>query len=198
MPLPSEHKALAFFAGVAILGAGVRVVRAAARESAPRVQPALERQAQSADSAARAGRAAQAGRGATKPKARRTTKGVSADSTQRAGPVPRPPVSHPPLLDRPGYIAGKLDVDVASLAQLDSLPGVSAAMAKRIVLDRRARGPFVTPDGLRRVSGVGPTFLRKLDSLVVFSGTVLQPSPADTMAARPPPRRTKRAPRPLR
>jgi len=88
------------------------------------------------------------------------------------------------LLDHPGYVGGKLDLDVATAAQIDSLPGVGPTMAKRIVMDRMKRGPFVTRDGFRRVPGVGPAVLAKIDSLVVFSGTVRFPTDADTVIPR--------------
>ena len=113
------------------------------------------------------------GRGARSRSAADTSK-RKRDSLARASSAP---------LDRQGYIGGKLDLDVATLAQLDSLPGVSLLMARRIVLDRMAHGPFVTRDGLRRVSGVGQFFLTRIDSLVTFSGTVRMPSPADTACA---------------
>jgi competence protein ComEA len=174
MSLQSDHKALVFIAAVAILGAGVRVVRAAGRGDGLTAQPALERQVQSADSAARAGRG---GRGKT----RKPLKRPAADS------VPRKPASQR---------SGKLDLDIATAAQLDSIPGVSTAMAKRIVADRMMRGPFVTRDGLRRVPGAGPAFLAKIDSLVTFSGTVVQPSPADTIITRVGKPRAKRPSRP--
>jgi hypothetical protein len=70
------------------------------------------------------------------------------------------------------------------------LPGVSLLMARRIVFDRIAHGPFVTRDGLRRVSGAGQVFLSKIDSLITFSGTVRMPSAADT--ALPPSRKNRR------
>lgn len=72
-------------------------------------------------------------------------------------------------------------MDVASAAQIDSLPGVSPVMARRIVMDRMVRGPFTTPDGLRRVIGVGPGFLKRIDGLVTFSGTYVQSSASDTV-----------------
>ena len=67
-------------------------------------------------------------------------------------------------------------------------------MARRIILDRMAHGPFVTRDGLRRVSGVGQFFLTRIDSLVTFSGTVRMPSPADTAAPRSRKPRTRAPP----
>ena len=35
-------------------------------------------------------------------------------------------------------------------------------------------GPFLNLDGLRRVSGVGPSLAKHLDSLVTFSGAYTQ------------------------
>jgi competence protein ComEA len=170
----TDQKALLFIGGIGVLGAGVRVVRAST-SAAGANQPALVHQMQAAESAARAQHAPRTKsprRGATKPSP------AHQDSTRKtfgAG-----------ALDRPGYINGKLDLDVATAAQIDSLPGVSTLMAKRIVVDRMMHGPFVTRDGLRRVSGAGPTFVARLDSLVTFSGTVLQPSPSDTVIPRRP------------
>ena len=199
MSLPSEHKALLFIGAVAILGAGVRVVRAANARSAVSGQPGLDHQRQSADSSARAEsqRGARGARGhgrgrgqgsaqGTGERGARTARGSRAsradiDSAQR---VPTSASSHRSPLERTGYIGGRLDLDVASAAQIDSLPGVAPAMAKRIVADRAMRGPFLTKNGLRRVSGVGPRFIDRIDSLVVFSGTIRQPTAIDTIIPR--------------
>jgi competence protein ComEA len=176
MSLSSEHRALVFVAAVAVLGAGVRVLRAAGRSAAPPVQSALEHQMQAADSSARAERGG--GRGRRTP-----AKSSRSGKKDGAHAPPAQPIGAGPL-DRPGYIAGKLDLDVATAAQIDSLPGVSPAMAKRIVADRRMRGPFLGRDGLRRVSGAGPKFIGGIDTLVVFSGTFVQPNAADTTIPR--------------
>lgn len=191
MAMRSDHKALLFLGAVAVLGAGVRVVRASGRGTNG-AQPALERQAQAADSAARAGRGAPRSKGKTSGSGAKTGKRDSkrGSSTARGGgggvgtqDVPRARSASGPL-DHPGYIAGRLDLDVATAAQIDSLPGVGPAMARRIVLDRMARGPYVTRDGLRRVPGTGPVFLSRIDSLVTFSGAVKHHTPADTASAR--------------
>ena len=193
----SDHKALLFLGVVAVLGAGVRVVRAANSRTATGVQPALEQQSQAADSAARAGRGARVdrakgksrGTGAKQDAAGRRSSRASRDSISVRERAERARAAGG-LLDHPGYIGGKLDLDVASAAQIDSLPGVTPTMAKRIVLDRMKRGPFVTRDGFRRVTGVGPVFVAKIDSLVVFSGVVRFPTDADTVI--PPARRPRR------
>ena len=182
----SDHKALMFIGIVAVLGAGVRVVRAASGAPKSVAQPALDHQIDAADSAAKASRLAKQGSVRGKQGARRDRSRQAADSAKRARDSTARANAGP--FDRRGYIAGKLDLDVATVAQIDSLPGVTPLMARRIVLDRMARGPFVTRDGLRRVSGVGQIFLSRIDSLVTFSGTVHMPEPGDTA----PPRRRGR------
>src|SRR5262245_41426302 len=119
MSLRADQKALVFFGAVAVLGAGVRVVRAAGGPEPTGAQPALDRQIRSSDSARQA---SQSGR---KKKSRTTSARKSGPSASPAGP-----------LDRRGYVGNRLDLDVATAAQIDSLPGVTPLMAKRIVADR--------------------------------------------------------------
>ena len=58
-----------------------------------------------------------------------------------------------------------VDLNTATLAELDALPRVGPAMAARIV----AKRPFRRADDLRRVSGVGPSTFRALRPLVTVS-----------------------------
>lgn len=167
----SDQKALLFLGAVGVLGAGVRVVRTAAGQQAPAAQPALDRQMRVADSAAKAQR---------KPKTKsqgpsRGRGGRGKNANADPGKVANG------LLDRRGYVGSRLDLDVATAAQIDSLPGVSALMARRIVQDRLRRGPFLSMSGLQRVSGVGRGLMQRLDTLVTFSGTFAFPSPGDTV-----------------
>ena len=204
MSIQSDHKALIFVAVVAVLGMGVRVVRAASRPGAPAEQPALEHQAQAADSSAQAGRGGRTGRGGQAGRggrgagsrsggrgrgrsAQRATDDTTGQATKRDSSRRRASGA----LDRPGYVGGKLDVDIATASQLDSLPGVSTLMARRIASDRMRRGPFLSRDGLRRVVGAGPAFVEAIGPLITFSGTIVQGSPADSIVAR---RSGKRSP----
>jgi competence protein ComEA len=102
-------------------------------------------------------------------------------------------VPGPPPRDAPGYLNGRLDLDAATAAQIDSLPGIGPTLAKRIVADREERGPFVTLEALRRVSGVGPAVVRRIDTLVTFSAT-LRPLSAtpESVSARSTARRRSR------
>lgn len=174
MSIPSDHKALIFIGAVAVLGAGVRVTRAAVGRGAESAQPALEHQIQASDSSAQAARAKSRGTSPRRKSPRKSPVGLSA-----AGPDAGARSS--PLLDRPGYVGKRLDLDVATAAQIDSLPGVTPLMARRIVVERMAHGPFLGIDGLRRVAGAGPRFVQRIDSLVTFSGVFKQGAPTDTV-----------------
>ncbi len=97
------------------------------------------------------------------------------------------------ILARPLRPGERLDVDLAPAEQLDRLPGVGPALARRIVEDREANGPFGSLAGLDRVRGIGPTLLAGLEHRVSFSGvprvTEVQ---APSKVARP--RGTRRVP----
>ncbi|NJM08168.1 ComEA family DNA-binding protein [Candidatus Gracilibacteria bacterium] len=48
-----------------------------------------------------------------------------------------------------------LNLNIASAADLEELPGIGATIAARIVEYRQANGPFTSTDDLRSVAGVG-------------------------------------------
>ena len=69
---------------------------------------------------------------------------------------PRSPAAHRDsilALARPLGPDERIDADRASAAELARLPRVGLALAKRIVADREAHGPFGGPAGLDRVAG---------------------------------------------
>jgi competence protein ComEA len=76
-----------------------------------------------------------------------------------------------PVVGR-GATAGLLDLDRATAAELERLPGVGPALARRIVEAREARGTggFRTVDDLLEVRGIGPATLERLRSAVVVDG----------------------------
>lgn len=98
---------------------------------------------------ASANRSAIGGQGASvaRPGGRRRPRGADP-------PTPRPPI----------------DVESASAAELERLPRIGPTLARRIVEDRAARGPFGSLDGLQRVRGVGPAMARRLQGHVTFGG----------------------------
>jgi competence protein ComEA len=58
--------------------------------------------------------------------------------------------------------AGPLDLNAATAAELEALPGVGPALAAAIVEDRQRNGPFASVEELDRVSGIGPAKLAAL------------------------------------
>ena len=66
----------------------------------------------------------------------------------------------------PGAPAAPVDLNTASAAQLDALPGIGPVLAQRIVETRQAHGAFATVDELVEVPGIGDAVLEKVRSLV--------------------------------
>jgi competence protein ComEA len=55
-----------------------------------------------------------------------------------------------------------LNLNRASAAELEALPGVGPVLAERIVADRDAHGPYVSIEDLKRVSGIGDSVIAKI------------------------------------
>ena len=72
---------------------------------------------------------------------------------------------------RPLLPGERIDIDTAGEAQIERLPRVGPALARRIVEERTAHGPFGSLEGLRRVPGIGPATLKGFERTVSFSGT---------------------------
>lgn len=61
---------------------------------------------------------------------------------------------------------GPIDVNRATAAELDGLPGVGPATSTAIVTERQRNGPFLSVDDLERVPGIGPAKLASIRDLV--------------------------------
>lgn len=64
---------------------------------------------------------------------------------------------------------GVIDPNLASKADLETLPGIGPVMAQRIIDYRRTYGPYKKIADLRKVSGIGRKKLEKLRPYVVIS-----------------------------
>ncbi|MBS1109459.1 MAG: competence protein ComEA helix-hairpin-helix repeat protein [Anaeromyxobacteraceae bacterium] len=66
--------------------------------------------------------------------------------------------------------AGQVNVNTASVQELQRLPRVGPALAQRIVEFRTANGPFKSPDELTRVKGIGEKSIVNLKPYVTVNG----------------------------
>lgn len=171
MATPAERKALLFFGLVAILGAGVRVWRARHHANA------------AAGSASAAAALRVASRSASPRQSRSST-------TRRTSVRKAAPGSRTGRTDRDSDAL--VDLDRASVAEIDALGVLPEGMARLIVADRDSFGPFGSIQELRRVPFLSASTLRKLAPRVTFSriprprNTVIQPRalPAASSARR--------------
>ena len=78
-------------------------------------------------------------------------------------------------IDRAPPLEARFQVDVnrADWPELIQLPGIGETLARRMILEREANGPFQDLDEVTRVSGIG---LRTLDKIRPY----LLPIPKDT------------------
>jgi competence protein ComEA len=80
--------------------------------------------------------------------------------------VPAPGAPHPAAGNAPAAPAGKVDLNVATVEQLDALPGVGPVTAQRILEWRTRHGRFARVEQLREIEGIGERRLAQLRELV--------------------------------
>jgi competence protein ComEA len=85
----------------------------------------------------------------------------------RAGRVAVPAAGGGPPANAIPWPDMRIDVNTASPAELDVLPGIGLRLAERIAADRAAHGPFASVDELTRVSGIGPQLVEDIRPFVV-------------------------------
>lgn len=141
MPTPNERKGLLFLTLVALSGTGVRVWRARMPPPPSADLVALDRQLQRIDSVRSARR---------EPSARksRSAKAIT------VAPAEAEPV----------------DLNTATTAEIEGLPGIGPSLAQRIVAHRDSAGPFADLTALCAVRGIGPALAKRLRPLVTFGG----------------------------
>src|SRR5207248_3974205 len=91
-----------------------------------------------------------------------------ATPTPTPAPAPAPPAAAP-LKGVPAKSPGlthRININKASQAELELLPQVGPAMAKKIMDYRALHGPFKTIADLDKVKGIGPKKLAKIAPLV--------------------------------
>jgi competence protein ComEA len=62
--------------------------------------------------------------------------------------------------------AAILDINHATAAELEQLPGIGSSLAKSIIIYREEHGLFLEPEDLLNVSGIGPSKLAQIRELI--------------------------------
>lgn len=60
----------------------------------------------------------------------------------------------------------KININTATLEELDSLPGIGLTTAQKVIDYRLANGPFAKIEDIMNVSGIGPTTFEGLKDLI--------------------------------
>jgi len=61
---------------------------------------------------------------------------------------------------------GLVDINTATADELESLPGIGATYAERIIAYRQEHGPFTDPAQIMEVKGIGPACYEEIKSLI--------------------------------
>lgn len=70
-----------------------------------------------------------------------------------------------------------VNLNTASIAELESLPGVGTVRARAIIAERKQRGGFTSVEQLAAVKGVGPKLLERLRPQVTVGSGKLAKRP---------------------
>lgn len=65
---------------------------------------------------------------------------------------------------------GLININTASLGELDQLPGIGPTIAQRIIDFREFNGPYTSIDQLAEVTGISETMVDELRDLVTIGG----------------------------
>ena len=65
-------------------------------------------------------------------------------------------------------VTGLVNINTASTSELDTLPGIGPAYAQAIIDYRTANGPFVRPEDIQKVKGIGPKTFDKMKNRITI------------------------------
>lgn len=76
------------------------------------------------------------------------------------------PVLATPLPEVVATTTELIDINTASIAELDTLPGIGPTTAQRIIDYRTQNGPFLNIEDIINVSGIGPASYERFKDLI--------------------------------
>jgi competence protein ComEA len=62
----------------------------------------------------------------------------------------------------------RIEINAATAPELEQLPGIGPSLAKKIVEYRKTHGPFLEPEDLLSVSGIGTAKLAQIEGLIIL------------------------------
>ena len=77
-----------------------------------------------------------------------------------------PAASGKAALTAPKPASGKININTATLAELDTLSGIGPAIAQRIIDYRTQNGDFKTIEDLKKVRGIGDALFNQIKDLI--------------------------------
>ncbi len=92
--------------------------------------------------------------------------GLAAGATSQPGGVPFSVIQTPGLPLPPTPVVGRININTATLAQLDSLPNIGPATAQAIITYRAQHGAFARIQDIMQVPGIGPSTFDAISSLI--------------------------------
>lgn len=91
---------------------------------------------------------------------------VSSAAQEPETPEPSPASAAEPASQPVPSESGRMDLNSATLEELDTLPGIGPVLAQRIIDYRESQGGFQSVEELVNVSGIGEKTYEKLADLV--------------------------------
>lgn len=101
-----------------------------------------------------------------------SAEGPVVQTTEPAARKPASPSNSPPRAvgeSTPAVRTGKLDLNRATLEDIESLPGIGPVLAARIVEYRKAKGAFRSIGDLRSVKGIGKKKFERVRPLLIVT-----------------------------
>ena len=87
---------------------------------------------------------------------------------RRDTPIPPSPtpMNVAAAADRSGSMGVLVNINTASVAELETLPGIGPTYAERIVAYREMHGPFEEPAQIMNVKGIGPACYERIKTMI--------------------------------